>query len=120
MDTISFDPWLTAPVGRGSTSKKKVARLAGKDPSSRKVHVLIKLHDWSARAIYIYNLTMPDTEPLDRRMRHIPQPSDECWNQYRQLGIEIPHPGKIQATDVAKWVQYGKLEAQRRGLTIAE
>jgi hypothetical protein len=117
---MSFDPWLTAPVGRGSTSKKKVARLAGKEPESGKVHVLIKLHDWAGRAIYIYNLTMPDTVPLEQRMQHIPQPSDECWNQYGQVGIEIPHPGKIQATDVARWVNYGKQEAHRRGLRVEE
>ena len=109
----NFDPWLTAPVGRSSTNKKKVARLAGKEPGSGKVHVLIKLHDWSGRAIYLYNL-------VSGEMRHIPQPSDEVWNQYCQLGIEIPHPGSIQATDVERWVQYGKQEAQRRSLTVEE
>ncbi len=117
---MSFDPWFPDPLGRGSTSKKKVARLAGKEPESGKVHVLIKLHDWAGRAIYIYSLTMPDSEAPERRMRHIPQPSDEVWNQYRQVGIEIPHPGKIQAADVTKWVNYGKQEAQRRGLKIGE
>jgi hypothetical protein len=117
---MTFDPWLTAPVGRGSTSKKKMARLAGKDPQSGKVHVLIKFHDWSGRAIYIYNLVGPDSEPPGNRMRHIPQPSDEIWNQYRQLGVEIPHPGKIQATDVTSWINYGKQEAGRLGMKVEE
>jgi hypothetical protein len=117
---MNFDPWLTAPVGRGSTSKKKIARLAGKDPQSGKVHVLIKLHDWSGRAIYIYKLTTEDSEPPEMRMRHIPQPSEEEWNRYKDAGIEIPHPGKIQATDVTSWVNYGKQEAIRRGLRVEE
>ena len=118
--TSSFDPWVTAPLGRGSTSKKKMARLAGKDPQSGKVHVLIKLHDWSARAIYVYKLVGPETEPSEMRVRHIPQPSDEVWSRYRQLGVEIPHPGKIQATDVSSWVNYGKQEAGRLGLRVEE
>ena len=110
---MTFDPWLTAPVGRGSTSKKKVARLAGKEPKNGKVHVLIKLHDWSGRSIYIYNL-------ITAEVRHIPQPSDDVWKQYAQLGVEIPHPGGIQATDVTQWVKYGKQEAQRLGLKVQE
>jgi hypothetical protein len=113
---MHFDPWLTTPVGRGSASGKKVARLAGKD--SGRAHVLIELHDWSRRAIYIYNLTMPDTTPDESRMRHIPRPSDEVWGRYGQLGVEIPHPGKIQATDVTRWVNYGSQEARRLGLKI--
>jgi hypothetical protein len=117
---MNFDPWLTAPVERGSTSKKKIARLAGKEPQSGKVHVLIKLHDWSGRAIYIYNLTMPAPAASEQRMRHIPQPSDEVWNQYRQLGVEIPHPGKKQATDVTWWVNYGREEARRLGLKVED
>jgi hypothetical protein len=110
---MTFDPWPTEQLGRGSTSKKKAARLAGKEPNSGKVHVLIKLHNWSGRAIYIYNLLTSD-------MRHIPQPSDDVWDQYTQLGIEIPHPGKIQASDVTHWVKYGKQEAQKRGLKVQE
>jgi hypothetical protein len=117
---MAFDPWTTAPVGRGSTSKKKVARLAGKEPNSGKVHVLIKLHNWSGRAIYIYNLTMKDSEPAERRMRLIPRPSEEVWDQYSQLGIEVSHPGKIQASDVTEWVKNGRQEAQRRGLKVQE
>jgi hypothetical protein len=111
--TMNFDPWLTAPVGRGSTSKKKTARLAGKEPGSGRVHVLIKLHDWAGRAIYLYNL-------VNGQMRHIPQPSDEMWDQYSRAGIEVPHPGKIQAEAVEKWVDYGRKEAQRRNLKVEE
>lgn len=108
-----FDPWLDHPMGRGSTSKKKTTRLAGKEPSSGTVHVLIKLHNWAGRAIYLYNLVTGD-------MRHIPQPSDEMWEQYNKLGIEIPHPSKIPADAAEKWVEIGRREAQRRGLKVAE
>lgn len=110
---MTFDPWPSEPIGRGSSSKKKVARLAGKEPNSGKVHVLIKLHNWSGRSIYVYNLVASE-------IRQIPKPSDEAWNQYSQLGIEIPHPGKMQATDVTKWVKYGRQEAQKRGLKVQE
>lgn len=113
---MAFDPWLETPVGRGSASGKKVARLAGREPD--KVNVLIKLHDWAGRAIYIYNLVMPDSEPPESRMRHIPRPSDEVWNKYRGLGVEIPHPGGIQATNVTRWVDYGRQQARRLGLRV--
>jgi hypothetical protein len=105
------DPWLTAPVGRKSTSRKRVARLAGKEPGSDKVHVLIKLHDRAGRAIYVYNLVTGER-------RHIPHPSEEIWEQYSHLGVEVPHPGDIQATDTTRWVAYGKQEAERRGLKV--
>ena len=117
---MQFDPWLSAPVERGSTTKKKMARLAGKEPHADKVQVLIKLHNWSGRAIYIYNLTMPDSAPPEKRMRHIPQPSEEVWKRYEQLGVEIPHPGKIQATAVTQWVDYGRKVARTRGLKVEE
>ena len=117
---MAFDPWIATPVGRGSASKKKTARLAGREPGTDKVHVLIKLHNWAGRAIFVYNLTMSDSESPEKRMRHISRPSDEIWNQYSQLGIEIPHPGKIQATDVTKWVKYAKQEAKRHGLKVEE
>jgi len=117
---MTFDPWIATPVGRGSANKKKMARLAGKESGTDKVHVLIKLHNWAGRAIYVYNLTMSDTESPEKRMRHIPRPSDEIWSQYSRLGIEIPHPGKIQSTDVTKWVKYARQEAKRHGLKVEE
>jgi len=110
---MDFDPWVTGQIGRGSASKKKVARLAGKDPDSRRVHVLIKLHDWSGRAIYLYNL-------VNEEMRHIPRPSDEVWDQFSTAGVEVPHPGKIQADATEKWVEFGRQEAKRLGLEVGE
>jgi len=108
---MNFDPWITAPVGRGSASKKKIARLAGRDPQSGKAYVLVKLHDWGGRAIYLYNLVTGE-------MRHIPRPSEEVWNRYWHAGTEIIHPGKIQVTNVTAWVEYGKEEARKLGLKI--
>jgi hypothetical protein len=130
-DSLVFDPWLPA-LGGGRqhgrqrerlppnfnpqhTSKTKVARLAGKEPGSGKVHVLIKLHDGAGRAIYLDNL-------VTGQMRRISHPSDEVWNQYsyRKLGIEILHPSDIRATDGTGWVAHGKKEAERRGLKVEE
>src|ERR1700733_9561657 len=107
----NIDPWTAAPVGRSGDSKKKTARLAGKEEGAKKVHVLIKLHDWASRAIYLYNLAMADTEPPERRMRRIDKPSDEVWNMYSQMGLEVPHHGGKQATDVSFWVNYGREQA---------
>jgi hypothetical protein len=69
-------PTRRTTVGCGR-SARKMARLAGK--SSASVQVLIKLHDWAGRAIYVYDLTMPETAPDKSRMRHIARPSDEVW-----------------------------------------
>lgn len=93
-----------------------MARLAGRQPGQ--VHVLVKLHNWSGRAIYLYNLTVPETSPPEDRMRHVLNPSPEIWEQYCKVGVEIPHPGKMQAKDVNGWVSYAKREAKRLGLKV--
>src|SRR4051794_18892888 len=99
----NIDPWAAAPIGRSGGGKKKSARLAGKEEGSNKVHVLIKLHNWASKAIYLYNLTMPDSAG-DDRMRRIDKPSNDVWNLYSQMGVELPdHPGGVQATDVSFW-----------------
>jgi hypothetical protein len=110
---MPFNPWPSMRPTRGSSSQKKTARLAGTEDGSGKVHVLIKLHDWAGRAIYLYNL-------LSEEMIHIPRPTQEEWDQYSKIGVQIPHPGGIPAENAEDWVKYAKQEAQRRGLTIGE
>jgi hypothetical protein len=99
---------------RGTSSQKKTARLAGTEEGSGKVHVLIKLHNWGGRAIYLYNLL------TEKEMIHIPRPTQEEWDRYSKIGVQILHPGGIPADDARAWINYAKQEAQRHGLTIAE
>jgi hypothetical protein len=107
---MGFDPWPGVPPSKARTDKK-TARLVGKEPG--KVYVLVKLHNWAGRAIYLYHL-------LEGKMIHIPRPSDEQWKMYASEGVEIPHPGGIQATEADEWVRYGKKQAELLGLAVAE
>ncbi len=106
----SWNPWPPEPQRRRS-SGKKTARLVGTAPG--KVYVLVKLHDWKGRAIYLYNL-------LTNEMIHIPTPTQEEWDRYYSEGTQITHPGGIKAEDAIAWVEYAKQEAMRLGLTVAE
>jgi len=107
----SWNPWPSARPTRSSSGGKKTARLVG--TATGKVHVLVKLHDWAGRAIYLYNL-------LTNEMIYIPKPTQEEWDQYANAGTQITHPGGMPATDATAWVKYGKQEAKRLGLTVAE
>jgi hypothetical protein len=105
-----FNPWPSLSPSQART-KKKTARLIGKE--SGKVVVLVKLHDYRRRALYVYHLPQ-------KKMVHIAQPSPQQWNQYATAGVEIPHPGGIQATDVDTWCRFGQEQAENLGLTVAE
>jgi hypothetical protein len=107
---MAFDPWPSVPPSKARTDKK-TARLVGKEAG--KVYVLVKLHNWAGRAIYLYHL-------LKKDMIHIARPSQQQWDKYASEGVEIPHPGGIQATDVEEWVRYGKEQAALLNLTVAE
>ena len=107
---MDFDPWPSVPPSKARTSKK-TARLVGKEDG--KVYVLVKLHNWARKAIYLYNL-------LNGKMIHIAKPSDQVWDKYFSAGVEIPHPGGIAANAVERWVQYGKDQAKLLNLTISD
>lgn len=109
-EPMVFDPWPSVPPSKARTDKK-TARLVGKEPG--KVYVLVKLHNWAGRAIYLYHL-------LKKEMVHIARPSQQQWDKYASEGVEIPHPGSIQATDVEEWVRYAKEQAALLNLTVAE
>ncbi len=106
----TFNPWPSVPASK-ARAKKKTARLVGKEPG--KVFVLAKLHNWANRAIYLYHLE-------DEKMVHIAQPSQQQWDMYASAGVEIDHPGGIQATDVEEWVRYGNEQAKNLGLVVTE
>lgn len=99
-------------VGPGRKSeKRKTVRLYGAEPG--KVSVLVKLHDLGSRAIYFYDL-------LSGEMHHTEKPSQEMWDRWKRQGLEIDHPGGMNADRIAEWVKYGRKEAKRRGLTVGE
>jgi Protein of unknown function (DUF2442) len=110
--------WNGPPPASSSTktlafNRKKIAKLMETEEGSGKVDVLVKLHDWAGRAIYLYNLRTHD-------MIHIRKPTPQQWDKYSKSGVPIPHPRSLRASDVAAWVHYRKQEAKRRGLSIAE
>ena len=105
-----FEPWPSVPPSKARTDKK-MARLVGKEPG--KVFVLVKLHNWAGRAIYLYHL-------LKKEMIHIARPTQQQWDKYTSEGVEIPHPGGVQATKVEEWVRYGTEQAALLNLKVAE
>jgi hypothetical protein len=109
----TFNPWPSNPPTRGSTSQRRITRLVGKEQG--KVFVLVKFHNWSGRAIYLYNLLTKD------EYFHIPRPTQEEWDQYMNApGVNIPRPPSMEATNAEGWIKFGKQEAARLGLTVAE
>jgi hypothetical protein len=96
-----------------TTSNRRIARLVGTTQGSGKVHLLIKLHDFFPRTIYIFNL-------LTGEMDQIARPSEEEWEKYSTAGIEIPHPDHLSLNDVDEWLDHAKGQATRLGLTVAE
>lgn len=96
-----------------TSSRKKIAKLLETGEGSGKVRFLVKLHDWTGRSIYIYDLK-------NNTLSHLRRPTGEQWDRYSQSGIPVPHPRGIRATDVQGWVQYAKQEIKRLGLALME
>lgn len=91
------------------TEKRKSARLAG--PNDKEARVLIKLHDFLGRAIYVFNLT-------NGQCRRYRKPSQAVWDKFATAGVEVPHPSTIPVTAVDRWVEYGKQQAAKLGWSV--
>jgi len=105
-----FNPWPSLSPTQ-ARSRKKTARLIGKEPG--KVFVLATFHDWRGRAMRLYHIP-------NRTMIPFARPSDQRWTQYASEGVEIPYPGGIQAGDVDAWCRYAEEQAGNLGLAVAE
>jgi hypothetical protein len=93
----------------------KRAYLVGNEPKSRKVHLLVKVHDYRGKAIYVYNLlTGGRTQEASSSTRDI----DARIARYGQIGHQITHPGDIPYKANQRWVQHARTEARRLGLTV--
>jgi hypothetical protein len=108
----TIDPWEAASNARKVSERKKSVRLAGNGPG--KVHTLIKCHAWRGKAVYVYNLQKKAVKRIDK-------PTSEEWETFTQLGIPVPYPSPDHpSSDVDFWVQFGKEQAQKNGLKVAE
>ena len=112
MPQAFIDPWEAASNARKAGDRKKTVRLAGNGPG--KVHTLIKLHNWRNKAIYVYHLHRKERKRIDK-------PSDQEWQTFSQLGIEVPYPSPDHpVSDLDFWVTFGKNQAQQLGLKVAD
>jgi len=96
----------------------KYADLVGTGPKGKNVHLLVKVHDWDAKAVYLYDL-------INVTYKHIPgadQPAlvKQWMERAKRDGNEIPHKSRISVKEVQAWVQYAKAEAAKRSLTVAK
>jgi hypothetical protein len=95
--------------------RDKRAYLVGAGPKSKKVHLLVKVHDYRGKAIYVYNLvTRVRTQEANSMTRDI----DARIARYGQIGHQIDHPGNIPYKDNQMWIQHALAEARRLGLTV--
>jgi hypothetical protein len=110
--STTFDPWEAASGSRKVAERKKTLRLAGN--GARKAHILIKLHAWRGKAIYVYHL-------VRKAVKRVDKPTGGEWGLFSQLGTAIAYPSRDHpSTDVEYWVGYGKEQARKLGLKIVE
>ena len=106
--------------GGFSTDNKhpKYAYLVGGSPKGKTVHLLVKVHDWDAKAVYLYDL-------INGGYKHIaglrePSLVARWMERAKQNGHQIPHKKNLKVEKWEAWVQYAKGEAARLGLTVAK
>lgn len=100
------------PVGM---EEAKRAYLVGQEPKAKKVHLLVKVHDYRGKAIYLYNLR---TGQLVQEANSESPDIDTRIARYRQVGHKITHPGTIPFKDARRWCDHARAEARRLGLVI--
>ena len=106
---MDFD--ITRPFeSAGSGSKKRAFLVAGENKAPRTVRRLYKLALYRGKSISIYDL-------IGKTYQHISRPSQNVIDQIIQTGHEIANPA-IPQDDVDAWIEHGKSEAKRLGLTI--
>lgn len=102
-------------VGESSTEPKKRAFLVGRSAGSKDVFFLAKLALYRGQSINCYHLVTGERRRFSGR-------SAEAFNRMREEfinhGHEIRYPPDIPEGDVKKWVEHGRNEARRLGLTI--
>src|SRR5206468_1112018 len=98
----------------------KYAYLVGNGPKSNTVHLLVKVHDWDVKAVYIYDLVTPPPEPKHISGADQPELLAKWMTRAKRDGHQIPHKGRISVKKVQAWVQYAKAVAAKRRLTVAK
>ena len=105
------DPF-PAPMGM---EEAKRAYLVGQEPKAKRVHLLVKVHDYRGKAIYLYNLL---TGQLVQEANSNTPDIDARIARYRQMGHKVTHPGTIPYKDARRWCDHARSEARRLGLVI--
>ena len=73
-----WNPW-TDRCSNRRPPRKKMARLVGTAPG--RVTVLVKLHDWGHRAIYVYNLLTGEARRVQCARRRALEAILDRWNR---------------------------------------
>ncbi len=107
---MDFDITRPFESPKSGSARKRRAFLVGDGKAPQTVRYLYKLALYRGMSISIYDL-------VDRTSRHISEPSQKTIDQIMQTGHEIAHRA-IPQEDVDAWIEHGKSEAKRLGLTI--
>jgi hypothetical protein len=107
---MTFDPFKADPPGGG----KKRAFLVGDGDGH--VHMLVKIALFKGQSINCYHLIRKERRKFEGRNT----PNFDQIRDVYMRGIELPYPNDIPEEDVDRWVQFGRSEAESRGLEIRE
>jgi len=112
---MTFDPFASDQQSASGHNHKKRAFLVGN--KEKCVHFLAKLTLYRGQSINCYHLVTQERRKLDGRST----PNfDAVRDEFMARGIEIPHPSDIPESDVERWVEYGRNQAKKLGLQIAD
>ena len=110
-----FDPFMSDRLhGAGNSQKKRAFLIGNKDKC---VHFLAKLTLYRGQSINCYHLVNGERRKLEGRST----PNfDAVRDEFIAKGIDISSPNDIPESDVERWGEYGRSQAKKLGLVIAE
>ena len=99
----------------GGVEAARRAYIVGEGARANPVHLLVKVHDYRGRAIYVYDLATgrctqeadSDTPDIEARIA-----------RYREIGHPIKHPNNIPYSKAREWCAHARAEATRLGLGV--
>jgi len=111
---MTFNPFAAdQPAGVGPSQKKRAFLVGNKEKS---VHFLAKLALYRGQSINCYHLVTKERKKFGGSVPDF----DRIRDEFMAKGIEIPYPHDIPEADVERWVEYGRSQAKKLGLGIAE
>ena len=113
------DDYYDGDASGGDSKHPMYAYLVGGTPKGTTVHILVKVHDWAAKAVYLYDL-VTGSGPKHIAGSNEPQMVAQWMERAKRDGHQIPHTGRMSFKKAHAWIQYAKAEAARRHLTVAK